>query len=99
MLAGQVGLLLWSLSSDAFPFGGGTLCLGAPLTRTQGQVSGGGADPCSGAYSYQFTTVELIFEGMVPGTTVYTQYWSRDTGFAPPNAVGLTDALAFTVCP
>ena len=36
--------------------------------------------------------------GLVPGVSVYAQYWYRD----PANAhggVGLTDAAAFTLCP
>ena len=33
------------------------------------------------------------------GETYYAQYWSRDPGFAPPDDIGLTDALRFTVLP
>lgn len=54
---------------------------------------------CSGTFSFQFTQAYMASRGLVPGTTVYCQWHSRDCGFAPPNNIGLTDAVMFTVCP
>jgi hypothetical protein len=100
VLAQQVGLLVWAQSAGAQPFGGGTLCVGSPLTRTPGQSSGGGAlGTCTGSYAFTFDTEYLLFYTLGWGFDVHAQYWSRDTGFAPPNAIGLTDAVLFTVCP
>jgi hypothetical protein len=75
--------------------------LGSPLNRTSGQGSGGGPNPpadCSGTYSFHFTPALMQTHALVPGSVVHVQYWSRDTGYAPPENVGLTAGLRFTVC-
>ena len=41
----------------------------------------------------------LAANGFAAGDRMYVQYWSRDTGHAPPNAVGLTRGLHFEICP
>jgi hypothetical protein len=102
VLNNKVGILIWSHSPAATPFGGGTLCLGAPITRTAGQASGGTPPPvnnCSGTYSYHFSQAYMVANGLGAGMSIYAQYWSRDTGYAAPNNVGLTDAVGFTICP
>jgi hypothetical protein len=95
------GLLLWSTSAVALPFGGGTLCVGAPTVRTVGQTTGGtlGLDDCSGTSSFHFSRAYLSQQGLTSGTTAYAQFWGRDPGFAPPNAVTLSDGIRFTVRP
>lgn len=94
------GLMIWSLNQASTPFGGGTLCLGSPVNRTGGQGSGGnvGTTDCSGSYSFPFGPAAFQANGLTPGMQVNVQYWSRDTGFAPPQNVGLTAAMSFTVC-
>lgn len=102
ILNNKVGILIWSPSPAATPFGGGTLCLGAPITRTAGQGSGGTPPPannCSGSYSFHFSHAYMLSNALTAGAPVYAQYWSRDIGFAAPNNIGLTDALAITICP
>jgi hypothetical protein len=97
----KLGMLLWSLASDNRPFFGGTLCVHNPIKRTPGQNSGGsptGSD-CTGAYSYHFTQNYMLQQLLGANTTVYAQFWSRDPGFAPPNNIGLTNGLQFTICP
>ena len=98
------GILAYSTSGRATtPFGGGTLCLAAPLRRTPIQNSGGSAagTDCSGTYHFDFAA--WITSGsdpsLVAGTTVNAQFYSRDGGFAAPNNIGLTNALEFTLVP
>jgi Tol biopolymer transport system component len=97
----KFGMMLWSLASDSRPFFGGTLCLHTPIKRTPGQNSGGSAtgNDCTGTYSYHFTQSYMLQQLLGANTTVYAQFWSRDPGFAPPNNIGLTNALQFTICP
>ncbi len=96
------GIMLWSLGAAAIPFGGGTLCIAPPITRTAGQDSGGSPTPasdCSGHYSFTFTHGYMASKGLVAGMTVKSQFWSRDPGFPAPNNIGLTNAVGFVVCP
>jgi hypothetical protein len=41
----------------------------------------------------------MASKGLVSGSRVYAQFYSRDAGFPAPQNVGLTDALEFIVCP
>ena len=98
----KVGLMIWGRSPAATPFAGGTLCVGAPVTRTAAQNSGGTALPaadCTGTYVLQFTPAMMSQAGLVQGDDVYSQYWSRDNGYLPPNNVGLTAGVHWAVCP
>ena len=63
------------------------------------QLSNGnpGADDCSGTYSFHFSQAYMAQHFMTAGTQAYSQFWSRDTGFAYPDNCGLTDALHFTI--
>ena len=95
------GIVLWSLDWSVTPFGGGTLCVQAPIHRMEKLTAGGspqGLD-CTGVYSQPVRDKYLSNHGLVAGTTVHFQIWSRDPGFAPPNNIGLTDALRVLVCP
>ena len=98
----KVGLMLWSRSPASTPFGGGTLCVAAPITRTAAQSSGGTSLPaqdCTGTYVLQFTPAMINQAGLLVGDDVYSQYWSRDNGFPPPDNVGLTAGVHWEVCP
>jgi hypothetical protein len=95
------GLMLWSRSPASTSFGGGTLCVAAPITRTAAQNSQGTALPaqdCTGIYAFHFTPALMSQAGLVPGDDVYSQYWSRDPGFPPPNDMGLTGGAHWVVC-
>lgn len=100
VIVGKVGILLWSHTSSAQPFLGGTLCLAAPIKRMSGQLAldGGLALACSGTYSFEFDQAYASAQGLAPGQTIFAQVWSRDPGFAAPQNVGLTNALQFTLC-
>ncbi|MCY2958870.1 MAG: hypothetical protein NTY35_01800 [Planctomycetota bacterium] len=98
----QNGILFYGTSGRAStPFLGGTLCVQAPLRRTAIQNSGGsvGTANCTGIYHFDFNA--WIASGadpmLVAGVTVNCQFYSRDPAFPPPNNIGLTDALEFTI--
>ena len=97
----KLGMMLWSLAQDSRPFFGGTLCLHSPIKRTLGQMSGGSptGNDCTGTYAYHFTQTYMLQQLLGAETTVYAQFWTRDPGFPPPNNVGLTNGLQFTICP
>ena len=94
-------MLIWSRGPAATPFAGGTLCVAPPITRTAAQNSGGTSLPpedCTGTYAFQFTAAMMSQAGLAVGDDVYSQYWSRDNGFAPPDNVGLTAGVYWSVC-
>lgn len=109
LLDDSIALLLYSLAGQAAtPFGGGYLCLASPLHRTPAVLSGGSpvSGDCAGGLSLDMTTFAAGLAGgdplpelAQPGQTVTTQVWSRDTGFAPPNNVSLTNGLQYVVGP
>jgi hypothetical protein len=102
------GLMLWSVTPAALPFQGGTMCLAAPRRRTSVQNAGDGttgvtfcsgiAPPgCQGSFDYLWTSAYMLANGIGAGDEVFCQFWSRDSGFAPPNNSNLTNALRFVV--
>ncbi|MEO6710517.1 MAG: PQQ-dependent sugar dehydrogenase, partial [Planctomycetota bacterium] len=95
------GIMIWSNGAAAVPFGGGTLCLQAPIHRLSGLDSGGspaGLD-CTGVFTQAISDAFLQNNGVSAGMTLHFQIWSRDPGFAPPNSIGLSDALRVFICP
>ncbi|NUQ49347.1 MAG: hypothetical protein HUU27_05450 [Phycisphaerae bacterium] len=105
VLNNRQGILRYSLTgAAATPFGGGTNCLTGPVRRIAAQMSGGTPArtvDCSGGYILDFNA--YMASGANPlltaGTTVWAQWYSRDSGFAAPNNYGMTDALQFTIQP
>ncbi|MCC7169163.1 MAG: PD40 domain-containing protein [Planctomycetes bacterium] len=99
VLRNKSGLFFWGLQAAAIPFGGGTLCVQPPVVRLPTQDSGGTfiAGNCSGHYFFPFSPSYMASYGLAAGQTIHAQFWSRDTGFSPPNNIGLTDALRFTL--
>lgn len=100
----QSGILFYGTSGRAStPFLGGTMCVQSPLRRTWIQNAGGsiGSANCSGVYHFDFNA--WVASGadarLAAGTTVNCQFYSRDPGFPPPDNIGLTDALEFTLLP
>jgi hypothetical protein len=95
------GILIYGAIYDQQPFLGGTLCIGAPIKRTNGQVSGGSSlgKDCTGSFAFDFN--DYLDSGddpaLVAGTWVWSQYWFRDP--AASSGTGLSNALRFQIAP
>ena len=70
-----------------------------PIQRRAVQASGGSGPPtndCSGTYAEAWTHADFGSPGLLPGTTVYAQWWFRDANST--GGSGLSNALGFTIC-
>jgi len=102
VLSNKFGFLFYGHERNELPFWGGTLCLKGPLRRTRVQHSGGeGAEDCTGSYSYDMNALIQggSDPGLVPGVSVFAQYWYRDPLLGGDHPAGLTDAITFTIAP
>lgn len=95
------GLLFYGYASKPIAFQGGFHCVKLPTKRTALQNAGGsptGTD-CTGTYAYDFRAriQSGVDAGLVPGTLVYAQYWSRDIN--DPFLSALSDAIGFGIAP
>lgn len=98
----QFGALIWSLTPDLAPFQGGTRCVGRPFQRMATQATGGSppqAPDCSGTLDQFLPHSTMTLLGWNPGTTVFTQFLYRDPASSDGTALGMTDGVAFTICP
>jgi hypothetical protein len=97
------GMLRVSLAGpSSAPFRGGINCVLSPASRVAKQDAGGNPLPtldCSGGFLVDFNSYIMsgVDPALVPGATVWAQWWSRDTGFAAPNNFGFTNGLRFTI--
>ena len=95
------GLMFYGFAAATAPFQDGTFCVTPPTQRTPIQDSAGSSsgDDCSGSYSFDMNA--RIQSGVDPnltaGALVFCQYWSRDPASA--STTGLTNGLAFSICP
>ena len=81
--------VFWGLSGGAnIPFGGGTLCVMPPAFRGPPSTT----SP-TGTDSYS-----VPIDITMVGQNFRYQWWFRDTGFAPPNNIGLSEGLNVTFC-
>jgi len=100
------GLMLYSLTGrDSTPFGGGTLCVLAPVRRS-GPLNSGGSpsgNDCTGTYALDLNAFIAGGTGdpglQIPGSTVRMQFWGRDQGFPAPDNVTLTAGLETLIAP
>jgi hypothetical protein len=92
------GLLFWGVAPAAAPFQGGIKCVASPVVRGPNINSGGAStgNTCSGTYAHAWTTAYMNAHGVVPGHTIYCQWWMRDPASA--STTGLSNGLQFTVC-
>jgi len=98
----QNGMMIWGVAPNSLPFEGGTLCVLPPIIRTPIQNSGGatpGQTDCSGRFRFHFSHAYAQSFFLGPGSTVYAQYWYRDPGHPDGTGTGLSDGLAFMLCP
>jgi hypothetical protein len=95
------GLLLWSRASDAAPFHNALLCVASQIVRTPAQNAGGtGVGPnCTGSFDFFFSHAYLTARGVLPHETVFAQWYMRDLTHPDGTGVGLSDGVAFTLCP
>jgi hypothetical protein len=99
VLANKSGILFWGRAAQSSPFGGGTLCVNPPIVRTPVQNSGEPAGSNrDGTYGFHLSRNYMDANLIQVGDTIFAQWWMRDPGFAPPNNVGLSDAIRFTRC-
>ncbi len=102
VLNNQLGRLVYGAGPANTPFQGGTLCVGPPIVRAPGQMSGGNLPPldCSGNYAFDMGAwiASGIDPRLVSGSTVCAQFWSRDL-HAAIYPIGLTGAVQFTIGP
>jgi len=101
VISNKSGLLFYGFASAGAPFQGGFLCVAPPTHRTALQTSGGNPPPddCSGQFSFDFNAhiQSGIDTNLVPGATVFAQYWYRDP--ASPSTTGLSNGVSFGVGP
>lgn len=97
----KAGTLFYGWAAASTPFQGGVKCVQSPVRRTGVQNSGGSSssDDCSGVLTYDFNARirSGVDTALVPGATVYAQYWYRDGADPAGFGTGLSDALEFTV--
>ncbi|HEX5018861.1 MAG TPA: hypothetical protein VFX15_14880, partial [Actinomycetes bacterium] len=74
-----------------------------PLRRLPPSQSGGSSSgtDCTGGFRVDFNAwiAGGSDPGLVAGTTVYGQFWSRDPGYPAPGNYSLTDAVDLTIQP
>jgi hypothetical protein len=94
--------LVWSRSTNAVPFHGGTLCVLPPAARTPVLDPGGTPLPswdCTGVYWHHFSYAYLASKGVAAGDTIYIQFSGRDPLFSPPYNHSLSAGLQVTFLP
>ena len=98
----SAGILFWGTGPDRVPFAGGYRCVRAPIIRSGLANSGGTPYPgvdCSGSYSFHFSHAYMASYLLMPGLSLYAQYWQRDGLHPDGTGQGLTDGLEFTITP
>jgi hypothetical protein len=95
------GIFFYGYAPAFNPFNAGTLCVQPPIQRTPVQNSGGDPPPvnCSGSFSFDFNAHIATSNDpqLLPGTTIYSQFWFRSPG--DPGNSAMSEAAAFTIQP
>lgn len=95
------GFFFWSRAPANLPFAGGTLLVQAPFVRTNARLadSGTAIGACSGHLSFHFSQSYMASENVLPGDVLFGQFWYRDSGFLPPDNLGLSDGVRLVIGP
>lgn len=96
----KAGFLFWGFQPLSAPFANGVRCVGIAI-RTTFQSSSGEPPPatCTGAYHFAFMPAYVTAVGLIPGATLYSQWYSRDPGHLDGTGLSLSNALEATLCP
>ncbi|MEO6709765.1 MAG: integrin alpha [Planctomycetota bacterium] len=97
--SGTLGMFLLGSQPATLPFFGGMLCVGGTIRRSAVLSTGPLTSYCSGAMQLDVPKPALAALGVPIGSTLYVQAWYRDTGFSPPNDVGLGSGIGLTILP
>jgi len=87
------------------PLGGRTLCMGGPLQRLETVRATSDGAPCSGSaqptgsVTRVLPKTELASLGLAPGDAFGIGLVFRDSGFAPPGNLGMTNPVVFQMWP
>ena len=102
-LNNKLGLFFYGYQGKQVPYQGGKLCVVGPAKRTPVQGSGGNPPPddCSGVYSFDFAAhmASGVDPTLVPGQSVFSQYWYRDPNDPTGFTTGRSNGLAFQILP
>ena len=96
------GALFFSVVGPAStPFGGGNLCIAAPVLRTFAAAQATASSSCNRSLTTDFNL--FIATGVNPalaaGQNAWLQFLWRDTGFTSPNNFGLSPGLRVLIKP
>lgn len=99
VISGQPTLFVWGLAPQWTPHWNGIFCVSQVKARTKVAFATGAVDPptCNGTTDFHFTQSYMAQFGLVAGTTLYAQCWSRDPQHPDGYGVGLTEGLIFTI--
>ena len=97
------GILLYSLGGPtALPYLGGTLCVTTPYMKSALVSSGGSSyehQDCSGRWEVDFNSIMFAAGGLPAGLHVQAQFFGRDAGLDPDQAVSFSNAVDFELVP
>jgi len=89
-------ILTYGLNGAAsIPFGGGTLCVAPPVSRTPVSEWPTVPNTCNNVLSFDFNVWIATGgdPGLVAGQKVWLQFWYRDPDSADDNSIGLSRGL------
>lgn len=96
----RTGVLFTSLSGPAaIPFQGGTLCMNAPIKRSDVLFTAGTSGACNGTFNRIINDGSPLSTGLGfdagPGGTSYVQAWYRDPSAVDGTGIALSNAIQF----